>query len=762
MSIGLTEDHEALASSIRGFVARHAPSTAIRADLDAYAAGAPFPGWDGLVELGLTSLHLPEEHGGAGAGYLELAVALEETARGLLPGHLLPSVLTSGLLAANASDEVRKRTLPALAAGTRAASALTADGPRATPRSDGGHTVSGATVPVLGAAGAELLLLGARVTEDGAGAAGAARGTAAGSEVWFVVDAATPGVRVEAADAVDLTRGVARVHLDAVGVGAEQVVALSTERVRTLAAVLFAAEAVGIARWLLTTGVEYVKVREQFGRPVGSFQAVKHRAARMLVRTETMTAAAWDAARAVEQGDEQLALAAAEAAILCLAGATELGLETVTLLGGIGYTWEHDTHLYWRRAMTLESLLGPVAAFEHRLGELVASSGSASLEASEDATEEHSRASSGLTRDFDLELPEEDPAFRARIAGILNEVAALPDGERQSRLADEGLVLPHYPRPYGLAASPVEQIVIQQEYERSGVAQPKTVIGEWAMPTVLAHGTEEQKRTLIPATLRGEITWCQLFSEPGAGSDLAALSTRAEKVEGGWRINGQKVWNSMADRAHYGVLLARTNQDAPKHRGISYFLLDMRTPGIEVRPLREANGHYLFNEVFLGDVLVPDDRLVGEVDKGWALARTTLGNERVAMGGMRELRLDMPAMAASGELAARADDVRRDIGALYAHAYALSAMSLRGTLRTLSGLRPGAEASVAKVAASFLNTDVATRTIRWFGPAAASADGPGAAAVHQYLSVPPHLIGGGTIEIQLNVIAERVLGLPRG
>ncbi|OHV32956.1 MULTISPECIES: acyl-CoA dehydrogenase [Pseudofrankia] len=746
MSIGLTEDHEALASSIRGFVARHAPSAAIRADLDAYAAGGPFPGWDGLVELGLTSLHLPEEHGGAGAGYLELAVALEETARALLPGHLLPSVLTSGLLARNASDELRKRTLPGLAAGARAASALTAAGPRATPGSDGGHTVSGVTVPVLGAAGAELLLLGARVAASTAAAntvgTVATTDAAAGGEVWFVVDAAAPGVRVEPADAVDLTRGVARVHLDAVAVGAEQVVAIDAEQVRVLAAVLFAAEAVGIARWLLTTGVEYVKVREQFGRPVGSFQAVKHRCARMLVRTETMTAAAWDAARAVEQGDEQLALAAAEAAILCLAGATELGLETVTLLGGIGYTWEHDTHLYWRRAMTLESLLGPVATFEHRLGNLVATSGQA--------------------RDFDLELPEADPAFRARIAGILDEVAALPEGERQRRLADEGLVLPHYPRPYGLAATPVEQIVIQQEYERSGVAQPRTVIGEWAMPTVLAHGTEEQKRTLVPATLRGEITWCQLFSEPGAGSDLAALSTRAEKAEGGWRINGQKVWNSMADRADYGILLARTNQDAPKHRGISYFLLDMRTPGIEVRPLREANGNYLFNEVFFTDVLVPDDRLVGEVDKGWALARTTLGNERVAMGGMRELRLDMPAMAASGELAARADDVHRDIGALYAHAYALSAMSLRGTLRTLSGLRPGAEASVAKVAASFLNTDVATRTLRWFGPAAASAEGPGAAAVHQYLSVPPHLIGGGTIEIQLNVIAERVLGLPRG
>ncbi|WP_045876628.1 acyl-CoA dehydrogenase [Pseudofrankia sp. DC12] len=738
MSIGLTEEHSALAASVRGFVARHAPSTATRAELDQYAAGKPFPCWDGLVELGLTSLHLPEEFAGAGAGYVELAVALEETARGLVPGHLLPTVLTSALLARHGGDDLRKRHLPGLAAGTRGASALAATGLRATPARDGGYTVTGTSVPVLGAAGAELLLLGARLD---------------GGELWFVTDPDAPGLRTEAATAVDLTRGVARIRLDGVRVDVEQAVALDTGSARTLAVVLFAAEAVGVARWLLTTGVEYVKVREQFGQVIGSFQAIKHRCARMLVRVETMSAAAWDAARAVEQGDEQLALAAAEAAILCLAGATELGLETVTLLGGIGYTWEHDTHLYWRRAMALESLAGPVSAFEHRLGELI---GVPPREIAQQSD------GSGLTRDFTLDLPDEDPAFRARIASVLSDVAELPAADRQRRLADEGLVLPHYPRPYGIAATPLEQLVIQQEYERTGVVQPRTVIGEWAMPTILAHGTEEQKATLVPATLRGEITWCQLFSEPGAGSDLAALSTRAEKAEGGWRLNGQKVWNSMADRADYGICLARTSPDVPKHRGISYFLVDMRTPGIEVRPLREANGNYLFNEVFFNDVLVPDDRIVGEPGKGWALARTTLGNERVAMGGLRELRMDLPALAASGELATEPGDVRRDIGAVYAQAFALSAMSLRSTLRTLSGLRPGAEASVAKVAASFLNTDVGTRVLRWFGPAAASADGPAAAAVHQYLSIPPHLIGGGTIEIQLNVISERVLGLPRG
>ena len=169
---------------------------------------------------------------------------------------------------------------------------------------------------------------------------------------------------------------------------------------------------------------------------------------------------------------------------------------------------------------------------------------------------------------------------------------------------------------------------IAQEFERAGLSQPSTIVGEWALPTILAHGTPEQRESFVAATLRGDITWCQLFSEPGAGSDLASLRTRAEKADGGWVLTGQKVWTSNAAEADWAICLARTDPEAPKHKGISYFLVDMRSPGIDVRPLREANGGYLFNEVFLTDVFVPDARLVGGPGDGWRLARTTLGNER--------------------------------------------------------------------------------------------------------------------------------------
>nr|MDT0663861.1 acyl-CoA dehydrogenase family protein [Micromonospora sp. DSM 115978] len=444
----------------------------------------------------------------------------------------------------------------------------------------------------------------------------------------YLVTPGTAGVSVTAKASYDGTTRLGAVALD--GAAGERLPGSSTAVFTDLVdrgAVLTAADLVGLSREALSRTVEYDKTRTQFGRPVGSFQAVKHACADMFVQTTIGRELLVAAVRAVADDGPGASVAVAMAKSYVCGAAVDVVGKAMQLHGGIGYTWEHDTHLYWRRAMTLENLLGPVSGWEHRLGELVRD---------------------GAVRDFSVDLPESDPVFRARIAGLLAEAAAVSDPkQRQAKLAADGLVLPHYPEPFGLAATPVEQVVILQEYEKSGVKQPKTIIGEWALPTILAHGTAEQKDYFVPATLRGDVVWCQLFSEPGAGSDLAALSTRAEKVDGGWRLNGQKVWTSSAHQAHFGICLARTDPDLPKHKGISYFLVDMTSPGLEVRPLREANGGFLFNEVFFNDVFVPDDRLVGEVNQGWSLARTTLGNERVSMGGMLDMRVDLLALLRS-------------------------------------------------------------------------------------------------------------------
>ena len=214
---------------------------------------------------------------------------------------------------------------------------------------------------------------------------------------------------------------------------------------------------------------------------------------------------------------------------------------------------------------------------------------------------------------------------------LVEQVAAAPEGERRRALVESGLAMPHWPAPYGRDAGAVEQLVVDEELERAGLTRPVLGIGAWAAPTILAHGSPEQHERFLVPTMLGEISWCQLFSEPGAGSDLAALRTRAERTEGGWVLSGQKVWTSVAQEADWAICLARTDPEAPKHKGITYFLVDMTSPGIDIRPLRELTGQAVFNEVFLDGVVVPDDCVVGEVDGGWPLARTTLANERVAM-----------------------------------------------------------------------------------------------------------------------------------
>ena len=727
MPIALSEDQRALAESVTAITARHASKAATRAEFEDLAAGTRPLAWRALVDQRLLALHLPEEAGGDGAGLVELAIMLEETAFGLLPGPVLPTVLTSLLVSKHAGAELRDRVLPAFVAGGTGACATEASGLTAT-RTSGGWEVSGTTAPILGAVSAETYILGAQ------------RGDGSGETIWFVVAGEQrAAVTVTRLQSVDLTRDLGRLTLSRLQVPVGQLLELHSGRLRATAAALFGAEAAGVARWCQTNGLAYTKVREQFGRTIASFQAIKHKCARLFVRSEMIAAAAWDAAEAFSQDADQFALAAACAAVTCLPGAVDIGLETVTLFGGIGYTWEHDTHLYWRRAMSLASLLGPRGRWELELGELARK----------------------IERHHDLQLDDEPEGLRGWVAGRLADVAALPADRQRACLAEQGLASPHYPRPYGIGAGPVAQVVIAQEFQRAGMIQPSTTVGEWALPTILAHGTEEQREAFVAATLRGDTVWCQLFSEPEAGSDLASLRTRADKVDGGWLLNGQKVWTSQAQEADWGICLARTDPEAPKHKGLSYFLVDIRSPGLEVRPLREANGGYLFNEVFFDDVFVPDSRLVGEPGDGWRLARTTLGNERVTIASGLGRRRDLPADHLATLGANPPQEVLRQAGTLTADVSAFGALAQRLLRRQLSGLQPGAEASVLKVASAWNQTNLRRAVMDWHGTEAAALDGAGGAASQHYLSVPPTLLGGGTLEIQLNVIGELVLGLPR-
>jgi len=725
MSLATTDEQRALQESIRAWAQRSEPITWLREVADSDKPALP-DSWDALAGLGLLAIHLDEDVGGAGGTVADLAAGLEESARVQAPGAALTTAL-AGLLLARTDQPSARSLLPGLVAGeTVAGVAWSSEGLRATAAGDG-FRVRGIVPAVPGAGFADVLVLGA---------------AAPVGEVWFVVDVHTGGVDVEVQEALDPAHSPARVSLDLVVPPDHVLVGLTQSAVRDAAAVLVAAEAAGIASWTVSTAVEHAKQREQFGRPVGSFQAVKHLCTQMLCRSELVAAAAWDAAEAYADDDGARGLSAASAAAVALDAAVDNAKDCIQVLGGIGYTWEHDAHLYLRRALSLRQLLGGSACWRARTAEL---------------------ALSGQRRQARVSLAGQAERTREEVREVARRVKDLPAGERRVALADAGLLAPHWPAPYGRDAGAVEQLVIDEVLAAEGVARPGLMIAAWALPPILEHGTEQQRERFVRPTLHGEVTWCQLFSEPGAGSDLASLRTRAERVDGGWRLTGQKVWTSLAHDSDWAICLARTNPDVPKHQGITYFLVDMHADGVEVRPLREMTGDALFNEVFLDGVVVPDDCVVGEVDGGWRLARSTLANERVAMSGGSSLGSAVEELIARAvESSADGDAVTRDrLGALVAQGHACSMLGLRATLRSLRGEGPGPESSVQKLVGVEHRQTVAETGLELLGPAGAVVDSRTAPVVHEMLVSRCLSIAGGTTQVLRNLVGERVLGLPR-
>jgi alkylation response protein AidB-like acyl-CoA dehydrogenase len=719
MAIGITEEHEALHQAVRGWVERHCPPSAPRALLDADHEEMP-AFWAGLAEQGWLGLHVDEALGGEGYGMPELVVVLEELGRAAAPGPFLPTVLAAAVLQA-AGKEVAGELLPSLASGTTVGAVALSGALDVAPAPDG-LRVSGTVAPVVSGHLAGLLVVQA-------------------GDAWCVL--LGDEFQARERESLDLGRRVAEVTVADVVVPAGRVLAdVTTERVRDLAAVLFSAEAVGGAQWCVETSAEYAKVREQFGRPIGQFQGPKHRCAEMLAQTELARAAVWDAARAVEE-PEVTALTTSAAAALAVDAFTRCAKDCIQNHGGIGFTWEHDAHMYLRRALVTRQLLGVSSTWRVRAARL---------------------ALEGARRTLTVALPPEAEVMRDELRAFLAELKDLDGQERRNRLAEAGYVVPNWPRPWGRDADALEQLVIADEMRAAKVRLPSIAVGAWALPNLIVYGTPEQQERWIMPTLRGEIAWCQLFSEPGAGSDLASLTTRATRIEGGWLLNGQKVWTSMAREADWGICLARTDPDAPKHAGISCFMLDMQTPGIDIRPLRELTGEAWFNEVFFNDVFVPDDCLVGAEHDGWRAARTTLANERVFMGSGSSIGYGVEGLLRLlRETGAVESEVALDeVGGFVCEAHALAVLGFRLTLKALAGADPsGSEAAVRKLLGAEHDQRVQEVGLEMLGPAGVIPDGDANMWVHGFLFNRCLTIAGGTTDVQRNVIAERLLGLPR-
>jgi alkylation response protein AidB-like acyl-CoA dehydrogenase len=740
MPIALTDEHEAQRLSARRWLDTHCPPSVPRAVLDADEETLQ-PVWKEMAAQGWLGIHLPEAFGGQGFGLFELAVILEETGWSVVPGPLLPTVVASALVA-EATDGTSSATaaavLPGLVDGSLTAALSFGDTCLDVVGSgdDGELAVSGSLRPLLGAATANVVLAPARHDD--------------GTETWCLLDVPGSGgrVRVSSLSSLDATRRVGTVEVDAHTVPADrQLGSLTTRRLRQVAVALMAAEHVGGARWCLETATEYAKVRVQFGRPIGQFQAVKHRLADMAVRVEQMTAVAWDAAVAVsvdvpaDQADD-VELATATAGALTVDGYVRSSQECLQLLGGIGFTWEHDLHLHLKRAHADRQLLGETDAFRREVATV---------------------AGRGVRRELTADLPDEAEQARLELAPLVGELAATPEEERRAALVDAGLVVPHWPKPWGRDAGAVEQVVIDEQLADVGIVRPHIGISAWALPVIIASGTEAQGERWVRPSLLGRLAWCQLFSEPGAGSDLASLTTRAVRTDGGWLLTGQKVWTSMAKQADWGICLARTDPSVPKHEGITFFIVDMHSSGLDIRPLRELTGAAFFNEVFLDEVFVPDDCVIGEVNSGWAAARMTLANERIAMSSGSTYGIGVESLLKlahkSGDAISPGTVVR--LGALLAEAQSIRLMTHRSTLLALAGSDPGPGAGLRKLLGAEHEQRVQELGLAMLGAEGATTEGRSERWIQGLLFTRCLTIAGGTSEVQRNVIAERILGLPR-
>lgn len=713
-ALAITEEHTDLADAVFGQLHRVNSRAAARATLD---DGPPHPAdiWSAAADLGWTGLAISEEHGGSGFGLAELAVVLEAQGRELCPGPFLPTVAAAVIIDRCAPDSVRAQLLPGLAAGSTVG-ALAVSG-SLTIGSD--RVVTGESPAVLGAVDADVLVI------------------VAGEDV-VLVDASAEGVTVSPLESLDTTRSVGSVALRAVPISADRVLRGAARKARTVFRILASAEAVGVSWAALEMAVEYAKVREQFGRTIGTFQAVKHHAANMLVNAEETTAAAWDAARADDL--DSAWFAAAVAASHAIRTQIFNAQNNIQLHGGIGFTWEHDAHMYLRRARTLAALL---------------------QEAGDPLLDVVEGQRSGQAHGASFTLPPETAVYREQAREAVASLNSLPTEQRRDFLVDSGYLVPHWPKPWGRAADVLEQLAIEEEF--SGVDRPDMGITGWVTLTIAQAGTDDQRERWVEPVLRGQVMWCQLFSEPGAGSDAAAVRTSAKKVDGGWRVSGQKVWTSLAHLCQWGLATVRTDPDAPKHAGVTMMAIDMKAPGVTVNPLRGLTGHAHFNEVFFDDVFVPDEDVVGDVNKGWLVARATLGNERISIGG-----------GSGGATGFTADDLiklldnaptetaayyLRRAGEVIAEAHTLRLLNLRRVTRAIAGSEPGPEGNVTKLLVAEAGQRMTELAMELAGSAAVVGQTP--TLTQAYLGNRAMTIAGGTSEITRNTIAERILGLPR-
>jgi alkylation response protein AidB-like acyl-CoA dehydrogenase len=781
-----------LAANVRTFLAAECTQAHVRRTIES-DEGFDRRLWQRLgKELGLLGLAVPEEFGGAGFGSVEQAVAFFETGRALLPAPILTStVLATQLLLASGDADAYTELLSAMCTGELIATVAPA-------ADDGGFdlartccrarladrpSIDGELSFVPWARASDIVLVFAR-SDVGVG--------------LFAVGRDQPGVTVTAQETLDLTRPLHRVRFDAASarlIGSPDGAASALDAAFPIVLTALAAECAGVAQQALDMSVSYAKVREQYGRLIGSFQAVKHRCADMLLAVEGATSTVQAAATAADIQAPDRVMLAHLAAAQCTDAAIYAATENIELHGGIGYTWEHPAHLYYKRALSAAALFGTGIAHRARVVEetlpnpsVGGGRGSTSENAS-DTEELLSLASDDGEREFAGEsLRFLTANARPRVAaaarwgegeeGLTLFHESSGEQEREEARAAQKWQSKRWAAGFGWITGPTRfgGRGLPASYERlyrmieaafdipdmNPIRIGLSTVGH----AITDFGTDEQIARYGAGIRRGDIIACQLFSEPEAGSDLAGVRARAERHSDGWHLNGQKVWTSNGTFADLGLALVRSDKEAPKHRGLTMFLVPMDTPGIDVRPLRQMTGGASFCEVFLTDVVVNDSMRLGGEGEGWKAATKTLAAERRSTGD-RNHEMNARAVQLLWQLVVRTG---RDADPLVREAWAR--VFTRAQTARFQQIRmeavPDAELIGTERAIDKL---FLVQTLRAIGEFAAQQLGPsfvadtgewGTYGWNRWLmGALGYRIAGGTDEVLRGMLAERLLGLPR-
>jgi len=768
MNLQFSEDDKLIQDQVDKYLSRHSDIAEVRSVLDGQASYSKNV-WTGLAEMGLMGINIPEEYGGMDMSYKTLCLVSQSLGHHAAAIPFSSSVyLTTEALLQFGSDAQKSEYLPKLASGeligalavTETIEELTAD--TLTAQVKGGK-LTGTKLAVAAGGIADITIVLAK------GDAGAS---------LYVVDLISDGVSREDVDTVDPTRNTATVSFKETKADLLGVKGQGWEQLQTIydrAAVLFAFEQIGGAQAALDMAVAYSNQRYAFGRPIGSFQGLKHMMADMFTALRLAESNCFAAADALATGSDDLPLLAATARVSAIKAFQLCTKDNIQVHGGMGFTWEFDCHIYYRRSNYQALELGGLNIWEDRLVEMILAQDPSDSEQYIDPEEEskafRKKAKAWISKNAPIHLK---PHLKSSTFGTLNtgdEHPVTASKAWQKKKAEDGWAAMMWPKAYGgRGATPMENIIWQQEEGIYGLLTGSFIIGHGMIgPTLIAYASEEHKEQYLPKLASGEEIWCQLFSEPASGSDLAGLRTKAVKDGDEWVINGQKIWTSGAHYSDYGMILTRTDPSVAKHRGLAMFFFDMKSAGVDVRQIKQINGDSSFNEVYFENVRIPDSQRLGGVGDGWRVALTTLMNERMAIGGTIETGvpdfLDLVRnLTLDNAKATKRADVRSKLADFYYKASGLKNTSIRAISVVAKGGMPGPENSIGKLVAGELMQELTkyAMDLQGFGSVINDPKIADTNARFQAMLMrsPAVRIEGGTDEILRNIVAERVLGLP--